>query len=333
MSAPPPPLEFDAELALILPKIPIPKGLTVEMLPAVREASAKTVTADTLTNGKPIAHRELTIPGPEGTILLSIFERTDGTSKSARPAIFHIHGGGRILGNRFSGATTMMPWVVDHDAVCVSIEYRLAPDFPGSVALQECYRALEWMAESADELGIDTGKLMIAGQSTGGGLAAGVALIARDRNGPRLCAQLLMCPQIDDRNNSVSSQQFLDRGIWNAKDNALGWKCALGEKAGTDDVSPYLAPARAIDLTRLPPAYIDVGSTEVFRDEDVSYALKLWQSGVQTELHVWPGGFHVFDQLVPTSELGQKAIAARNAWVRRIFGSDGSDKASQAMNI
>jgi acetyl esterase/lipase len=320
MSAPPPTLDFDAELALILPNIPIPKGLTVEMLPAVREASAKAVTADTLTQGKPIAHRELTILGPEGPITLSIFEQTRGTAKSARPGIFHIHGGGRILGNRFSGIGTMLPWVIDCDAVCVSIEYRLAPEFPGMVALQECYRALEWMAENADDLGIDPRKLMIAGQSTGGGLAAGIALMARDRNCPPLCAQLLMCPQIDDRNNTVSSQQFLDRGIWNAKDNALGWKCALGETTGSDDVSPYLAPARATDLTRLPPTYIDVGSAEVFRDEDVSYALKLWQSGVQTELHVWPGGFHVFDQLAPTSELGRKAIAARNAWVQRVLG-------------
>jgi acetyl esterase/lipase len=320
MSTPAPPLEFDPELALILPTIPIPKGLTVEMLPAVREASAKAVTADSLTQGKPIAHHERTIPGPEGPIVLSIFERTNETANKARPGIFHIHGGGRILGNRFSGAATMMPWVVDHDAVCVSIEYRLAPDFPGLVALQECYQALEWMAESADELGIDVGKLMIAGQSTGGGLAAGVALMARDRKGPELCAQLLMCPQLDDRNNTVSSQQFLERGIWNAKDNALGWRCALGEKTGSDDISPYLAPARATDLTRLPPAYIDVGSAEVFRDEDVTYALELWRSGVQAELHIWPGGFHVFDQLAPTSELGQKAIAARNAWVRRVLG-------------
>ncbi|KAL4937792.1 hypothetical protein BDV06DRAFT_226624 [Aspergillus oleicola] len=320
MSTPPPLLGFDAELALILPTIPVPKHLTVEMLPAVREASSKTVTAQTLTQGKPIAHREVTIPGPKGPILLSIFERTTTSAKNARPGIFHIHGGGRILGNRFSGVATMLQWVVDHDAVCVSIEYRLAPQFPGMVAVEECYLCLQWMADSADELGIDQRKLMIAGQSTGGGLAAGVALMARDQNGPPLCAQLLMCPQIDDKNNTVSSRQFLDRGIWNAKDNALGWQCALGENTGLDEISPYLAPARATDLTRLPPAYIDVGSAEVFRDEDVSYALKLWQSGVQAELHVWPGGYHVFDQVAPASELSQRAIAARNMWVQRALG-------------
>lgn len=320
MSTPPPSIEFDTELALILPNIPIPKNLTVEMLPAVREASAKAVTADTLTQGKPIAHREVTIPGPEGPITLSIFERTTESAKSGRPGIFHIHGGGRILGHRFSGVATILQWVVDHDAVCVSIEYRLAPDSPGMVAVEECYRCLQWMADSTDKLGIDPQKLMIAGQSTGGGLAAGVALAARDRNGPQLCAQLLMCPQIDDRNNTVSSRQFLDRGIWNAKDNALGWECALGTSTGSDEISPYLAPARAADLSRLPPAYIDVGSAEVFRDEDVHYALKLWQSGVQAELHVWPGGFHVFEQMAPNSELGRRAIAARNAWVQRVLG-------------
>ncbi|KAL2823596.1 Alpha/Beta hydrolase protein [Aspergillus cavernicola] len=316
MSTLPQALEFDPELAVVLPKLPIPKDLNVAMLPAIREGTAKVTNATTAIQGKPVSHREVMIDGPEGTVVLSIFEHSPTTRKS-RPGIFYIHGGGRILGNRFSGVGTVLEWVVNYEAVCVSIEYRLAPEFHGMIAVEECYTGIKWMASNVDSLGIHPSQLMIAGQSAGGGLAAGVALLARDRGGPALCAQLLMCPQLDERNNTVSSVQFLDRGIWNGKDNALGWRCALGENTNEGEVSPYLAPARATDLTRLPPAYIDVGSSEVFRDEDVAYAQKLWQCGVQTELHVWAGGYHVFDQMVPMSELARKAVVARSAWVQK----------------
>jgi acetyl esterase/lipase len=186
-------------------------------------------------------------------------------------------------------------------------------------AVEECYTALRWTEQNVNNLGIDLPKLMIAGQSTGGGLAAGLALLVRDKGGPRLCAQLLMCPQLDDRNNTISAQQFHDRGVWNAKDNALGWQCALSDKTGSESTSPYLAPARETDLRGLPPAYIDVGSAEVFRDENVLYAMKLWECGVQTELHVWPGGYHAFDMLVPTSDLARKAISTRSEWVNKVF--------------
>jgi acetyl esterase/lipase len=215
---------------------------------------------------------------------------------------------------------TALEWVTGSDAVCVSIEYRLAPEYPGNVALEECYTGLKWMGENLDRLGIDPSRVMIAGQSAGGGLAAGVALLVRDKGGPALCAQLLMCPQLDDRNNTVSSRQFKDKGIWSGEANVLGWECTLPEKGDSGEVSIYVAPARATDLSGLPPAYIDVGSAEVFRDEDVGYALKLWECGVQTELHVWPGGFHVFELMVPTAELSRKAVKTRTEWVQKILG-------------
>ncbi|OGE54662.1 hypothetical protein PENARI_c005G09094 [Penicillium arizonense] len=311
-----PSLDFDPELSAILPLLPLPKGLTVEMLPALRQATSQATHAESTIAGRPIRHREIDIDGPNGKITLSILEKIDSTIQKNRPGFYYIHGGGRILGNRFSGLETVLEWVEKLDAVCISVEYRLAPEFQGTSAVEECYKGLEWIGEKFDQLGIDPAKLMIAGQSSGGGLAAGIALLTRDRKGPLLSAQLLMCPQLDDQNNTVSSRQFLHRGIWNGKDNALGWQCVLG---GSNEVSPYLSPSRATDLTGLPPAYIDVGSAEVFRDEDVKYATRLWESGVQTELHVWSGGYHVFDMMAPSSELARKAIAARTAWVVKLL--------------
>jgi acetyl esterase/lipase len=159
--------------------------------------------------------------------------------------------------------------------------------------------------------------MLIAGASAGGGLAAGVALLTRDRKGPKLTGQMLICPMLDDRDRTVSSNQFDGLGLWDRASNVLGWTALLGSRRVSDDVSIYATPARAKDLSHLPPAFIDCGSAEVFRDEDVAYASALWAAGVQAELHVWPGGFHGFDMIVPTSPISQAAIAARDAWIKR----------------
>ena len=200
-----------------------------------------------------------------------------------------------IAGNPRSGLAGVLPWVVDHDAVLVSVDYRLAPEFPDPYPVEDCYAGLVWTAENAAELGIDPERVIITGSSAGGGLSAGTALLARDRKGPKLIGQVLVYPMLDDRNETVSSHQYDGAGLWDRQSNLLGWTCLLGERRGTDDVSIYAAPARATDLSGLPPAFIDVGSAEVFRDEDVAYASALWAAGVQAELHVWPGAFHGSD--------------------------------------
>lgn len=146
---------------------------------------------------------------------------------------------------------------------------------------------LEWVGAHASELGIDPNKLMITGGSAGGGLAAGVALLARDRNGPKLCAQLLSYPMIDDRGSTISSKQFELEGIWVGKSNIEAWDLLLPGTRNTEDVSIYAAPARAEDLSRLPPAFIEVGAAEPLRAEGVAFATKLWECGVQAELRVW----------------------------------------------
>lgn len=162
---------------------------------------------------------------------------------------------------------------------------------------------------------------MIAGASAGGGLAAGTALLARDRQGPALIGQMLVYPMLDDRDETVSSTQFDGVGMWDRASNRMGWTALLCDRRGTDEVSVYAAPARATDLSGLPPAFIDCGSAEVFRDEDVAYASALWGAGVQAELHVWPGGFHGCDLVAPESKLAKAMMAARDAWVARLLGA------------
>lgn len=159
------------------------------------------------------------------------------------------------------------------------MEYRLPPEHPDPASIEDCYAALLRVHEHLDELRVDPKKLMIVESSAGGGLAAGTALLSRDRGGPQLCAQILICPMLDDRNETVSSYQYIGEGSWSRGSNLTGWTCLLGRRRGGVDVSIYAAPARATDLSGLPATLIDVGSAEGFRDEAVNYATLLWKAG------------------------------------------------------
>ena len=259
------------------------------------------------------------MPGAAGApdVTLSIFTRHD--HEAGGPAIYHIHGGGMVMGDRFLAADEYLDWVVGFDAVVVSVEYRLAPENPDPAPIEDCYAGLSWMVAHSDDLGIDASRVVVAGGSAGGGLAAGLALVCRDIGGPALSGQLLIYPMLDDRNCSVSSHQVNDVGVWDRASNDTGWDALLGDRRGTDDVSVYAAPARARDLSRLPSTFIDAGSVEVFRDEVVDYALRIWKQGGIAELHVWPGAYHGFDALAPHARVSVEARAARVNWLRRVF--------------
>lgn len=310
---------FDPELEVALAALQVPGGVTREMIPLIRQQLDGAYTAASALSKYPgISHEEKTISGPHGDILLSIF-RPAKKLPDGNPGIYWIHGGGMITGNRFVGIDGVADWVDQHSAVAVAVEYRRAPENQNPKPLDDCYAGLKWVGENLETLGINAKKLVIVGQSAGGGLAAGTALLTRDRGGPSLCAQLLMCPMLDDRNETVSSKQYVDAGSWSGTTNVMAWKCLLGDNAGVTSI--YTAPSRAKDLSGLPPAFIDVTSSEVFRDEDVAYATKLWESGVQAELHVWPGGFHGFDMLAPSHPLAQLAINARTTWLGRVLSA------------
>ncbi len=198
-----------------------------------------------------------------------------------------------------------------------SVEYRLAPESPYPAAVDDCYAGLEWLSSNAYDLGLAPERIIIEGVSAGGGLAAATTLMARERGGPRIAAQLLCCPMLDDRNDSASAHQMQGAGAWDRTANATGWAAYLGVLAGGPLVPETAAPARASDLTDVPVAFLDVGSAETFRDEVLAYADLLWRSGVSAELHVWPGGCHGFDFLTPDAVLSRQARAARVAWLNR----------------
>jgi acetyl esterase/lipase len=320
--APPPP-PFDPELAAALEIIgaALPSAITPDVLPMLRQGGALSPVNDELRRDGAFEVVERAVPGPAGAPDISLLICTPTAVEAPLPAVYYVHGGGMVVGDNRMGFGEVLDWALELGLVAVSVEYRLAPEHPHPAPVEDCYAGLVWTAEHAAELGADPGRIIVAGTSAGGGLAAALALMARDRKGPALLAQLLMCPMLDDRNDSVSSRQMAGRGIWDRTSNDTGWTALLGEARGGPAVSPYAAPARAEDLSGLPPAFIDVGSAETFRDEDVAYAARLWQAGGRAELHVWPGGFHGFDLMAPQAALSQEARAARVRWLRRLLGT------------
>ena len=210
------------------------------------------------------------------------------------PAILHIHGGGYILGDPegSDGANRLL--ASDLACVIVSVAYRLAPETPFPGPVEDCYAALKWLHASAGELGVDAARIAIKGESAGGGLAAGLAILARDRGEVPIVLQVLTYPMIDDRPAS-DPHPFTGEFIWTANSNRFGWESLLGHPPGQDGVSPYAAAARLEDFAGLAPAFIATGALDLFLDENLDYARRLTRGGVPTELHVYPGAYHGFE--------------------------------------
>lgn len=269
-------------------------------------------------SGHDVDAEDRVIPGPAGAPELTV-SIIKPRGRQAKAGLYHIHGGGMVVGTRFEGMERVLDWVEKFDMVAVLPDYRLAPESPHPAPTEDCYAGLAWMAQHHAELGFPADRLVIMGGSAGGGLSAAVSLMARDRRTPALLGQVLLCPMIDDRNDTTSSVQYDDYGPWNRTSNYTGWNGLLGDRRGTDDVDYYAAPARATDLSDLPPAYIEVGAAEVFRDEDVAYASSIWAAGGQCELHVWAGAFHGFEMGFPDAEVSRAAIQARESWIRRLL--------------
>jgi acetyl esterase/lipase len=318
-SAPP----FDPELAAVLAMIgdDAPPTMTPDMILPTRAAMAAmpSLSDEDLARGGTYTVEERRVPGPDGAPDVTLLICHPTAAAAAVGAIYYTHGAGMVMGDRRTG----LDWVLDMAApsrmAVVSVEYRLAPEHPDPAPIEDCYAGLVWTARHAAELAIDPDRIVVYGRSAGGGLAAGVALLARDRGGPPLFGQMLDAPMLDDRDDTVSSMQIDGIGVWDRTSNQTGWDALLGDRRGGGDVSSYAAPARASDLAGLPPTYIAVGSAEVFRDECVAYASRIWQDGGAAELHVWPGGFHGFDVIAPEAALSRSATRAREAWLRRLM--------------
>ncbi|MEV6115226.1 alpha/beta hydrolase [Streptomyces sp. NPDC052109] len=263
---------------------------------------------------------ELRVPGPpDGPDVTLVSARPAGIA-GPLPLLYYLHGGGMITGNAWSVLPRLLrEWAVTLELAVVSVEYRLAPMARYPAAVEDCYAGLVWVAEHAAGLGVDAGRVVVGGKSAGGGLAAALALLTRDRGGPAPIGQLLLCPMLDDRDDTFSGRQMAGTDTWDRTSNTTAWQALLGDRYGAQDLPPYAAPARATDLTGLPPAYIEVGSAETLRDEAVAYAQAIWQAGGRAELHVWPGAFHGFDTLAPRAALSRDARASRTHWLRRIL--------------
>jgi acetyl esterase/lipase len=228
-----------------------------------------------------------TVPGSEAWVRVYRPAGLDGPL----PGLYSMHGGGYVLGSVVLDDARLVHWTTVLGCIGFSVEYRLAPETPYPGPIEDCYAGLRWVHEHHQELGVDPQRLGIGGLSAGGGLAAALALLARDRGEVPVAFQLLESPMLDDRQTSPSSQ-LTKLMAWTRESNTFGWRSYLGDLYGTDAIPATAAPARATDLTGLPPAFVAVGTADGFRDEDVDYAVRLTQAGVPTELHVYPGAPH-----------------------------------------
>ncbi|SDI56535.1 alpha/beta hydrolase [Natribacillus halophilus] len=246
------------------------------------------------------------IPSVEGAddIRVRIYE--PAMKNETLAGLLWIHGGGYILGSPEMHDSLCQRFVTEADCIVVSVDYRLAPESPFPVPVDDCYAALKWLSENADELWIDPTRLAVGGVSAGGGLTAAVSLLARDREGPSISFQMPLYPMIDDRNTTPSSYEITDERVWNRDLNIKAWDMYLGAD-NKEEISPYAAPARATDLSGLPPTYTCVGELDPFRDETIDYVARLNRAGVPTEFHLYPGCFHGFEGYIPQAEVSQRA--------------------------
>lgn len=228
----------------------------------------------------------------------------------AGPAALFFHGGGYIFGHidQFDGPVSR--YVSASGVPMLSVEYRRAPEHPYPTPLEDAYAALRWLHDHAAELGVDPDRIGVMGDSAGGGMAAALTILTLERGGPKIARQILLMPMLDDRTTTPDPliEPFL---IWSYDDSLTAWPALLGAAAGGDRVPATAAPARLEDAAGLPPAYIEVGQLDVFRDEDIAYAAKLSRAGVEVEFHLRPGAPHEFDSIAPESGVARRAIADR----------------------
>jgi acetyl esterase/lipase len=231
--------------------------------------------------------------------------------------LYSMHGGGYVIGGHDVDDAMFDSVCPKLGIVGVSVGYRLAPETPYPGPLDDCYAGLRWTHDHAAEIGVDPARIGITGTSAGGGLCAALALLARDRGEVAVRFQLLDCPMLDDRQITPSSQ-LDDLLMWTRVSNEFGWRAYLGDRYGTDAVPGYAAPARADDLRGLPEAYVSVGGADGFRDEDIIYAMRLYEAGVPTELHVYPGAPHGV-ALFATTTIARRYVRDQRDWLRRQF--------------
>jgi triacylglycerol lipase len=237
------------------------------------------------------------------------------------PVIVHIHGGGFVMGTPEMKDVENRLFASELKCAIYSVDYRLAPEAPHPAPLEDIYSVFVWLHANAAQLGLDPARIGIKGESGGGGFAAGAALYARDRPGPKFAFQHLIYPMIDDRSAVRKDlHPYVGEFVWTQENNNFGWRSLLGEEPGSAGVSPYAAAARAADVSGLPPTYISVGGLDLFLEENLTYADRLSRAGVPVEFHLYPRAFHGFYRAVNARVTKQAEHDTREALTRFLHG-------------
>ncbi len=302
---------MDPELLAVFAAAPQPDRFDFDVA-ALRAGSKTRLARFNQAAGSPrpdVARTDTLVPAgldvPE--VPVRVYEPTSGVD-SPLPGILFIHGGGFVAGGIEGWDFSCERLVVGVNAVVVSAEYRLPPEHPFPAGIEDCYAALRWLFSSASELGVDPARVAVVGESSGGGLAAALALLARDRGEVQLAFQMPLRACLDDRLETASSHEIVDRRTLHRQAALAMWGAYLGDSAG-DAVSPYAAAGRATDLAGLPPAYLAVGQLDLVRDENLEYARRLIESGVRTEFHLHAGAIHNFENVAPHARISADSLA------------------------
>jgi len=311
---------LDPELAVVVAQVPT---LDLTDIPGARASLAELyVLINTAEPNPRVSHSDHTAPGRDGNpdVMVRVFRPADGSASGEKlPCVYWTQGGGYVLTAPDLDDQWCEGLVDAHRCIVVSVDWRRAPEHPFPAAADDCYAGLAWVVANADEVGVDAQRIAIAGHSSGGGSTAGLALLVRDRAEFSVAHAMLIYPMIDDTDTTHSSHIVTDPQVWNRTSNQIGWRSYLGDSYGTDQVSPYAAPARMTELHGLPPTSILTGDLDLFVDEDVTYAQRLMQADVPTELHVYPGAHHGFDRQVPGAAVSRQFYADRDAILSRVF--------------
>jgi acetyl esterase/lipase len=301
---------YDPDVRASLERGPRLGTVDARTLPKIR--AQRLVEAD-LPLSDAVERTDITVPGPSGAADVRLrVHRRKGLEGNV-PCLYWMHGGGYVLGAPEQDDQRFDRWCQRFGVVGVAVQYRLAPENPYPTGLEDCYAGLKWVKEHGAELGIDTGRVGIGGPSGGGGMAAALGLVVRDRAEFDIDFQLLIYPMIDDRRTSVTANW--DVPVWDTASNEFGWRSYLGDLFGRDDVPYHAAPSRATDLSGLPPTYVMTGSMDAFADEDIAYAQLANQCGVAVELHVYPGAPHGFEGFAPGTAVARQARKDINNWL------------------
>lgn len=278
------------------------------VLAHIKQRAQSLVGSDALPKDEAVQVYDVYIPNMDNSAQLRLRVYRPVQAEAEMPGIYWIHGGGFLFGVPEQDEGLCIRFAKEVGAAVVSVDYRLAPEYPYPAAIDDTYTGLKWFFDHAGSLGVDSTRIAVAGASAGGNLCAAVTLMARDKGEIKPAFQMPLYPMLDDRMTSPASHEVMDMRVWNNVSNVFAWKAYIGDAAGTDAVTPYMAPARAEDLSGLPPAYSCVSTLDPFRDDAMAYAARLAQAGVPVEFHLYPSAYHAFEAVAKGTAYSNQAI-------------------------